>query len=587
MEARHRSRRALDIPPKYDRPQGTRRQRNVVARYGQEDPQIAALRALQSQQIDDPFRDQVGVIAEVSGLRVLEPPFNMNALLRMPRENNMLRQCIDAMVTNVEGHGWRLEFVGQEGQEETPAAKAEKIALENLLDVPNDDHSLQELRERVRRDLEHTGNGYIEVGRDQRGRVTFVAHLPAHLVRLTVKDVEPVPVRVTMPREGEAAEQTVTKTFRRFVQLVGTRRVFFKEYGDPRPINPSTGRVDVGLPIEQQATEVVHLTQYAPGTPYGVPRWINQMPAILGSRQAELTNLDFFKENAIPAMALLVSGGMVTQSTIDEVEEQFKAVQGRRSMNRLLVIEAHGDEEAASQDGTIPAPRLELKPLQNDRQKDALFQTYDHNNMSKIRSAFRLPPIFVGLAQDYTHATAKTSFEVAESQVFGPERARMDDVWNSKVLGTYNPQFWAFRSLPPRISDPTDVISAVTSFNEVGALTPNVAIGLANDFFDLEIPSVEAAWGDLPFSLVESLVQQGFTLEGMDLVAEGIDEEMPPEMPPEDAGQQPPFEEDEDEERRAARAYNILREGLRNMRRALTRPDPSELPPRHRSRPVA
>ncbi len=522
---RHRTR-AMDIPPRTrTRPQGTRKMRRLFR--ADVDPHIQAMKAAtQSQQLDDPFRDQYGAQASAltGEMQIIEPPFNFSSLLRLPRENNMLRQCIDAMDTNVEGHGWRLEYVGPENQEESAAAKAEFEILDGLLKFPNDEHGLQELREHWRCDLETLGNALLEIGRDRQGRVVFISHVPAHTVRLTQRDRDGTEVRVMLPRPGQAAEQTVTKTFRRYVQIVGTRKVYFKEFGDPRPINPKTGRVDETLGQGQSATELIHSRIYSPGTPYGIPRWINQMPAILGSRQAELTNLDFFKENAIPAMALLVSGGMVTQSTLDEIEEQFLAARGRESMNRILIIEVHGDEEASSRDGVVPTPRLELKSMQNERQKDALFQEYDKNNAIKVRSSFRIPPVFVGLAQDYTHATAKTSFEVAESQVFGPERAKSDDMWNLKILGSYNPKFWHFRSLPPRITDPDGFIEALRAFDEIGAMTPNTAIGLANEVFDLEIPIIKEEWGNFPFEMVTMMAQQGITVTGFENLIQALPE---------------------------------------------------------------
>ena len=505
--------RAIDVGP--SRTVRTRTRRHPIARASSSTQsnvdwyidELVNKASDQSKQIDDPFRLQSGAISDLgNGLHIIEPPFNFTALMRLPRENNMLRQCIDAMVTNVEGHGWRLEYTGPEGQEQSPASKAEQQTLENLLNFPNDDHTLQELRERKRRDLETMGNAFLEIGRDAQDRICLVSWLPAHTVRLTNKEEEPVEVEVKLPREGTATIQRVRKTFRRYVQIVGTRRVFFKEFGDPRQIDPRTGRVNEELTPVEEATEVIHLRIYAPGTPYGIPRWINQMPAILGSRQAELTNLDFFKENAIPAMVLLVAGGQVTQDSVDDIEEQFLAARGRASMNRITIIEARGDEDAASQDGNIPSPKMEMKPMQNERQKDALFQDYDMNNMNKIRSSFRLPPIFVGMSQEYSHATAKTSFEVAESQVFGPERVKGDDMWTMKLLSTYSPKFWSFRSLPPRITDPVEVIEGVKVFNEVGAMTPNVAIGLANDLFDLEIPAIEDDWGDMPFEITNTLV---------------------------------------------------------------------------------
>ena len=62
--------------------------------------------------------------------------------------------------------------------------------------------------------------------------------------------------------------------------------------------------------------------------------------------------------------------------------------------------------------------------------KDSLFDNYDKTNREKIRSSFRLPPLFVRLTSDYTYATARESREVAEEQVFGSERVDHDFVIN-------------------------------------------------------------------------------------------------------------------------------------------------------------
>jgi capsid portal protein len=107
---------------------------------------------------------------------------------------------------------------------------------------------------------------------------------------------------------------------------------------------------------------------------------------------------------------------------------------------------------AADNEGKIPPPKVELKPLINERQTDATFLEYDKSGMDKIRSAFRLPPLFLGRSED-TRTPPPNRYEVAESQVFGPERQRFDDMINRKVLATYQPKYWAFRSNPPRLSD--------------------------------------------------------------------------------------------------------------------------------------
>jgi PBSX family phage portal protein len=467
----------------------------------------------ESKALDDPFKGAYGV-GQGSWQALHEPPYSFYALQRMPTDNSTLGQCIDAMVTNIDGHGYRFEYIGEEQDgEKSSKAEAERKVFEDLLSYPNDDYTFQELRDRVRRDYETIGNAYIEVGRDAKGRVVMLSHLPAHTIRLTNREVEAVDVQIKLPREGgKEMVRKVSKRFRRFVQQVGNRRVFFKEYGDPRLIDPNNGEVMKAqgkAALEASATEVIHLSTYNPNSPYGLPRWFNQMRNILGQSQAEMVNLDFFRDNAIPAMMLLVAGGAVTQSSIDDLTNHFNSVRGRGAMQRIMIVEATGDQNAADMEGRVPPPKVELKPLIHDRQEDATFLEYDKNVRDKVRSAFRLPNVYVGSSEDTNYASAKVSFEVAESQVFAPERQKFDDVINRKVLGTYDPKYWSFRSNPPRLADSDSLAKAIGQFDTAGALTPNVAIGIANEMFDLEIATIDEDWGNYPMAMVSALLTAG------------------------------------------------------------------------------
>lgn len=178
-------------------------------------------------------------------------------------------------------------------------------------------------------------------------------------------------------------------------------------------------------------------------------------------------------------------------------------------MNRIMIVEATGDLAAADNDGKIPPPRVEMKALQGERQADATWQAYDKAGMDKIRSAFRLPPLFIGRSEEMTYATARTAYDVAEGQVFAPERQKFDDMINLKILSAYNPKFWSFRSNPPRLSDKSELVTALEAFDRLGALTPNVAIGLANEMFDLDIDKIEETWGDYPMAIVTQLTTAG------------------------------------------------------------------------------
>lgn len=492
-----------------------------------EDKDFKLLKAYESQQIPDPFSKQyTGTINASGHNNILPPPYNPYALMRFPNENNTLRQCVDAMVINIESMGHRFEYVGPEGAEDSKEALAEKSRLDALVLQPNGEYGLLELRERRRRDFETFGYCFLEVCRMTYKRdIVSYYHMPAETVRMTAQDAEETEYTVWLYREGKYIQQKIKRRFRRFIQELGTRRVYFKEFGDPRPIDSETGDVFDGGDETRLATEVIFSNQYSPGTPYGLPRWVNQMPSIMGSRESEMTNLQFFKDNAIPAMAILVSGGNLTGDSIDEIEEHISSVQGRGSMHRIMILEANGSDTAAGPDKSLPSPKLEIKPLAAERQSDALFQEYDKNNQQKIRSSFRLSPMLLGISNDVTYAVAEASLVVAEGQVFSPERNKTDDIFNNQILSSAEgkpPIYWRFRTQPPRISNPQTLVNALSTFEAVGALTPNIAIGIANELFDLSITMIDEDWGNYPFAAVKSLLDKG-ELIGMDQIREAVD----------------------------------------------------------------
>lgn len=482
-----------------------------------------------SQQVGDVFAAKQGRYGgQLGELQVIKPPYNPSFLQRLPIESSILRQCIDATVTNTEAHGYMLDFdeeyyvETEDGESTIPeAAEQEKKRIEQLMDYPNEDYTGQELRERLRRDLENTGNAYIEVVRNKKSEVDRFYHLPSATTRLTSKEKEAVDVDVYLPR-SDGDTKKVAKKFKRFVQKIGTKKIWFKEFGDPRKVSWEHGKADDTLKPEDEATEIIHIRLYDSDTPYGLPRWINQLPNILGLRQSELTNLDFFKDNAIPALAVLVSGGSLSERGMRALEETLTQVRGRDAVNRVLLLESTFDEEAQADSGAAPAPRLDIKPLAGERQSDAMFQEYENRIADKIRSSFRLAPLFIGLTTDYTYATAKTSFEVTESQLFEPERRRFDDIVNFKILPTLGVKYWRFKSKSPTLTDPQDIVSALNALGTSGAMTPNQAIAIANEHFNLEIELIAHAWGNYPMEIVRMLANK-VTLSGSEEVGEALD----------------------------------------------------------------
>lgn len=241
--------------------------------------------------------------------RVVPPPFDMLTLAVMPENNTELSPAIEAMSVNCEWFGWRTEsrvpVTDRTPIEILRTLAEERVAAENFFENAfQDEDSLEEFRDKLRKDLEATGNFYVEfVEVPGTGELDSLNHLPAWMVRITRPDDEPteyvdmrleklVRFREEMPEveddeedEGEEGEdrpnlrlvgdedveqaedgrrrvykqepqpilveevsfeireQTRFKRFRRYVQVREKKQVWFKEHGDPRLISAKDGKV--------------------------------------------------------------------------------------------------------------------------------------------------------------------------------------------------------------------------------------------------------------------------------------------------------------------------------------------------------
>jgi PBSX family phage portal protein len=482
-----------------------------------------------SQALQDPFNASFGgvVAPGKSSVEVIDPIYPYNLLANVSKANSALSQAVEAYVVNIESYGYQLEYAGPQGRENRPAMQAEKVRALAFLDNPAGDKTLTEIREKRRFDIENLGCGYLEIGQDQAGRPTFIDHVPAFSIRKTKKDKEATEYTIPVVlSNGTMSQRQWSKHFRRYVQIgANGQRVFFKEFGDPRSIDPKTGLVNNDLPIEEQATALHCYDIYNVGSIYGAPRWIGALPDMLGLRESELVNLNFFRENAIPAMAILISGGALTDESYDRIVNILEAYRGQEAMHRVLLLEAVADDSVGSVDHSPPAPKIDMKPM-TERQNDALFQEYQKEAKRKIRSSMRLPALYTGDSEEYTKATAQSALRVAETQIFAPERRKFDDFINKFILPLLGITNWRYRSLGPSIYDPDTLSTVVDRFGRQGAMTPNVLIQIANKLLDVQIAPIDSEWGDVPFSYTMGMVQNGQQLQEFEELFTAMEEQL-------------------------------------------------------------
>ena len=496
--------------------------------------------------------DDVSSVFASSG--ALEPPYDPEALCLILEHSNSLRQNVDAYATNIDGFGYRLEpaidldaedadskvadaiylertdlvergdmpadAVLEPTDEEVAArrkelqslARAERARLEAFFDFCCFDHSFVDLRRRTRQDLEVTGNAYWEVLRNNRGDVARLVYVPSYTVRLLPLDSTPVEVEEKV-RVSAVAYETVTarRRLRRYVQVQGAERVYFKAFGDPRVVSKASGEVFSDAetllrvrPSDAPATEVIHFAIHSARSPYGVPRWVGTLLSVLGSRSMEEVNYLYFENKSVPPLALLVSGGRLSESSVPRIERFIEEnLKGKANWHKILILEAEG----ASGAGDNARAKIELRPLTEAQQQDALFQLYDERNIDKVGSAFRLPKILRGESKEINRSTSESALRFAEDQVFQPERDEFDFLMNRRLLADMGIRFWRFRSQTPVTRDPERMTSMVEKLVRVGVLIPEEGRVLAGDIFNREFRKIGDDWTRRPLTLTLAGVQ--------------------------------------------------------------------------------
>jgi capsid portal protein len=253
-----------------------------------------------------------------------------------------------------------------------------------------------------------------------------------------------------------------------------------------------------------EATEVYHFSIHSPRTPYGLPRWTGVLIAALGSHEAEEVNLLYFENKSVPPLALLVTGGRITEETVQRIKDHVKnEIQGVKNFHKILVLEAESGARGGMGPGLEHTGRMtiELRPLTDAMHRDALFQRYDERNILKIGQAFRLPALLRGDSRDFNRATAVSVLKFAETQVFAPMRDEFDDLINRHFLSALGARYWKFASNSPRTTDPLDQSKVLGELTRSGAILPIDARSTAEEILNRDLVHVDEPWTRIPFAL--------------------------------------------------------------------------------------
>jgi len=439
---------------------------------------------------------------------VLKPPYDPVKLYMIVENSSILPQCIDAMALNTDGFGIEFFYTGDIKQEKSEEVLAEKKELMEFFGKVNETQSFITVRKAMRSDLETTGNGYLEIIRTKSGDIGLIYQADSRYIRLQKKQKDSIPIKVKMTRKGKEVDVTVKKRFRKYVMITSTARNdyrWFKEYGDPRKMNATTGLYE-GEPEYKPGNDATELLHFKIGNDtYGVPRWSGNVMNAMGLHSADYVNFDLFENQVVPPLAIMVSGGKLTSESVEDVKSILLGKRGIENFNKVLVLEAQSEGDI----GQNTNIKIEIKEISTARKEDSMFVNYVDGGEHRIRGSFRLPPLYLGRADTYSKSTADSSKMVAEEQVFVPERDLFDEIINLTIMEELNVKFHSFKSKGPRLITGEQIIDGFREFGKLGVFTINEGIRVANRTLGLDITTYDQAWADYPVAIVLELARLG------------------------------------------------------------------------------
>lgn len=345
------------------------------------------------------------------------------------------------------------------------------------------------MRRKLRRQIESIGYSFLEILRNMEGKVVGLRNVETHNIRMVKLDA-PILVKKTVMREGQEVELHIWERQRRFAQRVALKQmVYYREYGTARQVDRFTGQWEISaveaqasaktstpqtqyeVPVANRGTELLMLGVHPDvTTPYFLPRWINELPSVIGGRKAEELNLEFLDAGGMPPAIVFVNGGTIAKDTADQLRMYLSGQ--NKNKNRAVVVEAISS--AGNIDKTS-AVKVTVERFGAASVQDSMFQNYGTECEERVRIGFRIPPLFLGKAADYNFATAQTSYIVAEQQVFKPERMEFDEIINTTIGREFEWESIKFVSLP---------MSMVNVDNQINMLTVAKDVATPESFMD-------------------------------------------------------------------------------------------------------
>lgn len=384
--------------------------------------------------------------------KLLEPIYNFEKLMNWMEINTVHGRCIRVKAYDSIGVGYYFE-ASKEKEDVDRSQDAELQFLETFFDnihpqvyenaageqIYVERENLTMLLNKVAIDYEACGNAAFEVSRTADGLINGLYHVSAPTLRWA-------------------------KTKDKLAQVIDTKMVWFKLFGDKRLLNRYTGEfVKSELKPDQAANEIIYLRQYTyKSTVYGVPEWIPAVYPMFGDYNQTIYNIDFFLNFGVPSYAVVIEGGGLQSDQQENIKEYFRTHM-KGNNHKTLVM------------NTPKNVTVRFEAL-NVGEKEASFRGYKKDNRDEILIAHQVPPYRVGLVEQGALGgnVAEEADKIYQSSVIQPRQNMYEWYINELIIKQgFGITGWVLRFEDLRVDD-KDLNSRVHErYIMNGSMSPN------------------------------------------------------------------------------------------------------------------
>lgn len=375
-------------------------------------------------------------------LDVASPKYNLDYLSQLYDVSSFHAAAIDAKIDNTVGLGYSFEYsrtaekLREKATKKSDLAKRKtevqledtREALDKFVENLNVEDEIEQTLQKFLKDRFTMGNGYLEIGRNSEGVISYLGHLPAKTIRIRNR------------RDG-------------FVQWVDGRAIFFRNFGDRKTPDPVNG--------DPQPNEIIHYRIYSPTDNfYGVPEVVAVSHAIAGMEFAQRYNIDYFENKTVPRYIIKTKGFYMDPQQQADMMKFFETTMKGTSHRTVLIPMPGGADKD-----------VEFQPVESDKQ-DSSFDSYMKLNIQYILARHRVPQARIGLSSAASSsAESKESDRTFKEAVCRPEQRIIEKKLN-KAFGELTDLF-NFKLKEYALTDEDQKSQIYERFLRWGVLVPD------------------------------------------------------------------------------------------------------------------